>query len=224
MDTKEDLLAGETSSDESDEESTELDFPRAHQTSLLLAIRAAVDQEDDVIDYVRHSLLMCRRSSTAVVCRTLLTVLAIISFVIGVVRYGECPYEQELPLFLVLHGAAMVARTSLHIANVCYTTRPDDTERNTLTTLNDVISVFVVLWTLTGSVWTFGIFQYVDMTDMDNSEYCDLLVFMCACALLAVLYTLFLLFVILVAGLMIYFTVHKSHRSSQLPFHRGTSR
>ncbi|WAR22861.1 hypothetical protein MAR_036530 [Mya arenaria] len=202
MDTKEDLLAGETSSDESDEESTELDFPRAHQTSLLLAIRAAVDQEDDVIDYVRHSLLMCRR----------------------VVRYGECPYEQELPLFLVLHGAAMVARTSLHIANVCYTTRPDDTERNTLTTLNDVISVFVVLWTLTGSVWTFGIFQYVDMTDMDNSEYCDLLVFMCACALLAVLYTLFLLFVILVAGLMIYFTVHKSHRSSQLPFHRGTSR
>lgn len=71
-------------------------------------------------------------------------------FVSGVIRFRECPYEQELPLFLVLEGAAIILKTFLNIFNTCHRRTHEDNERNTLDTCSDILSIFLAFWTLTG--------------------------------------------------------------------------
>ncbi|XP_052256714.1 uncharacterized protein LOC127861963 isoform X2 [Dreissena polymorpha] len=162
--------------------------------------------------------------ATAIVCHTVLAILAICTFTIGVLQYGQCPYEPELPLFLVLHGTAVLVKTCLRVASSFHRRHAEDNERNTLDTINDVISVFVVLWTLTGSVWTFGILNLVDISNLEVSRYCDMLVFMTAFILLVFLYALFLAAVTGVIALIIYYKIQTRDNKSPLPYISHTTR
>ncbi|XP_060565774.1 uncharacterized protein LOC132724839 isoform X2 [Ruditapes philippinarum] len=194
-------------------------FPKQHETSILLAIQAAVSQEDSLSGFLSHVSVVFRNSSSAVVCRTLLTVVAIFIFIIGVIRFRECPYEQELPLFLVLEGVAIILKTFLNLFNTCHRRTHEDNERNTLDTCTDILSIFLVFWTLTGSIWTFGIYQHVrEVADDTESRDCNKLVYTCSIWFLISIYSTVLIVVVIVAILSIYYYNKTNDTKKQLPY------
>ncbi|XP_045159607.2 uncharacterized protein LOC123525000 [Mercenaria mercenaria] len=221
VDINADLLSDECSADTDsfDEGTKSSAFPKQHETSILLAIQAAVSQEDHLSSYLSHVLVVFRNSSSAVVCRTLLTVVAIFIFIIGVVRFHECPYEQELPLFLVLEGVAVILKTFVNVINTCNRRSHEENERNTLDTCTDILSIFLVFWTLTGSVWTFGIYSHVkEEADDEGTRDCSKLVYTCSLWFLISVYSCFTVFLLFLAILSLYYYNKSTDTKKQLPY------
>lgn len=208
-DSSNNLLSNESADDTEDyaDDTDDSAFPKQQETSIFLAIQAAVSQEDELYTYLSHVLSLFRSSSTCLVLKTLLNVVAIVIFIIGVIRFRECPYEQELPLFLVLEGLAIIIKTSLNAINTCLRRTKEENERNTVDTCSDILSLFLVLWTLTGTVWTFGIYSHVSVDD--EPDDCSKLVYTCSLLFLSVTYCSFVSFLIILAILSTYYKYNR---------------
>lgn len=96
-----------------------------------------------IIVYTRQFYVQC--TQLCVYRSSLLTFLFL-----GAMRFHECPYEEELPLFLVLEGFAIILKSGIGIIGMCVRRSREENERHCLDTINDILSLFLVLWTLTG--------------------------------------------------------------------------
>ncbi|KAL4236492.1 hypothetical protein ACF0H5_004878 [Mactra antiquata] len=215
------LLVTESDSDDvlDDEVLERIAIPKRHGTSLSLAIKTAVSHEENVCDYLKHVNIVCSNSSCMVVFRSFITILAIFMFTIGAIRFHQCPYEEELPLFLVFEGLSIILKSCIYIINVCNKrTKEESNERHCLDTCNDILTLFLVLWTLTGSVWTVGVFVHAESVDSSIPRYCDIFVVLCSLSVIIFIYSCVVIVILLIVALASYFYVKSRSHSNNLPY------
>ena len=66
-------------------------------------------------------------------------------------HFHDCAYEPEIPLFLVLCGSGLILKTGIFVIKTFLKrSSSEDNERKTLHTCDDILSLFLVLWWITG--------------------------------------------------------------------------
>lgn len=189
-------------------------------TSITIALRAAASQEDELWGFLRHVHAVFRQSLSFIVLRVILVVVAVFVLLVGVFKFRQCPLEQELPLFLILVGVALILKACLSAISSCQNTANNKTERNTVDTCNDILSLFLIFWCLTGSVWTFGIWTAVDVQN-PNAFYvhnCNKLVYLCSLSLLIGLYCCLLTVLFIIVIICLYYYLYLNNMKKQLPY------
>ncbi|KAL5021188.1 hypothetical protein ScPMuIL_000343 [Solemya velum] len=173
---------------------------------------SAFQEEEDVLSFASHVTQAFARTACGIVVQTGGLALAIISVAIGILRYYSCPCEPAVPVFLLVVGCVGILKAIFVGIEICTRSRhPDDSEPQAAQTVNGILTLFLVFWTVTGSVWVYGIWTKVQYGSEDLPRYCDKVLYVYSFALLSTMLLYFILKLITTLSLCVIF--HRWERS-----------
>ncbi|KAK3580979.1 hypothetical protein CHS0354_007011 [Potamilus streckersoni] len=111
----------------------------------------------------------------------------IILFVIGFIKFYDCPVEPELPFILIIEGAVIFVKIILRTSIYCFGSDQKNQKNidssscnNFQNSLHGLITLFLVFWSITGCILVYGMYGKVQLERPDLPEYCDITLYMTA--------------------------------------------
>ncbi|KAL3869770.1 hypothetical protein ACJMK2_042407 [Sinanodonta woodiana] len=113
--------------------------------------------------------------------------IGILLSITGFVKFYGCPLEPELPFFLIIEGVAIFVK--IIIRTSYYSFGSDQKNHKNIEpsssnyfqdSLHILITLFLVLWSITGCILVYGMYDKVQLERPDLPEYCDITLYMTA--------------------------------------------
>lgn len=125
----------------------------------------------------------------------------------GAVYFHDCEGEDKIPIWLIVFGVFSLVQTTINLLKRCckLCRRKDSEEEEGGSTKNasrggscleSLISVFLFVWTIVGSVWVFRYYaEYRLCTENDSTPCCHPVPYLFSFVTLLVMYVFSVLFI-----------------------------
>ncbi|OWF36053.1 uncharacterized protein LOC110442165 [Mizuhopecten yessoensis] len=163
--------------------------------SLCTIVITAYEESEDLMTFISQVFSAIDR--TALGCTVCISsfIIGLLAIVLGILRYGACPCEPCVPMFLAVGGCALMLRAIFQVLGWCCNSRKtcDETEPDVLQTLHSILGILVLFWTIPGIVWIFGIIHKVDTDHAESVNYCDYVLYWFTVSFLGIIFLVLLL-------------------------------
>lgn len=103
--------------------------------------------------------------------------IAIVSFVIGILYLHNCPIEPYIPIYLIVQGAVGLLILVIHVlafVHILYITKFKYQCIGTVAIFMAFIMIFLFAWFIAGNFWIFSVVNRVQLTDQTKTNsYCN---------------------------------------------------
>ncbi|XP_069127357.1 uncharacterized protein [Argopecten irradians] len=168
---------------------------KPNDSSLCTIVISSYEESEDLMTFISQVFSAIDRTVFGYTVSVSSFIIGLLAIVLGVLRYGSCPCEQCVPMFLAVGGSALTLRAVCKALGWCCNSRKtcDETEPDVLQTLHSILGILVLFWTIPGIVWIFGIINKVDTIDAESDNYCDFVLYWFTVSFLGVIFLVLLL-------------------------------
>ncbi|XP_033738371.1 uncharacterized protein LOC117325948 [Pecten maximus] len=168
---------------------------KSQDSSLCTIVIAAYEESEDLMTFISQVFSSIDHTVFGYTVSVSSFITGLLAFVLGILRYGSCPCEPCVPMFLAVGGCALMLRAICKVLGWCCNSRKtcDETEPNVLQTLHSILGILVLFWTIPGIVWIFGIIHKVDTSHAESGNYCDYVLYWFTVSFLGVIFLVLLL-------------------------------
>ncbi|CAF0787719.1 unnamed protein product [Adineta ricciae] len=140
--------------------------------------------EDNKLDFIPGPIILILGSVYTLIVLCILLIIPILQLAFGGAYLGQCPVEQNIPIYLIVTGACGLASILLTIMIVlAFILLIKRQTAGTAVTAACIIacvliflfvmSLFLFAWFIAGNVWIFGVHKKVDLDDASSPNYCQ---------------------------------------------------
>ncbi|XP_060078143.1 transmembrane protein 272-like [Ylistrum balloti] len=168
---------------------------KSRNTSLCTIVIGAYEESEDLMTFISQVFSAIDHTAFGYTVSACSFIIGLLAIVLGILRYGACPCEPCVPMFLAVGGCALMLRAICKILSWCCNRRKtcDETEPDVLQTLHSILGILVLFWTIPGIVWIFGIIHKVDTGHAESDNYCDYVLYWFTVSFLGIIFFVLLL-------------------------------